>query len=455
MNKKNIVKRVKKVSVFKKFAPYMGNKSIFIPMSVILSAISAILSIFPYYYIWLISREIFIDSHAISTVNIRYYALMVFVFAVVGLFSYFVALMTAHFAAFEIETGIKKVGFEKVMHMPLGFFNINTSGKIRKIINDGAAETHVFLAHQLPDMAISIVTPILIMLIFFYFDWRLGLAALLPIILSFATMSRIMTEEGKAFQNAYTNALEEMNSEAVEYVRAIPVVKTFGQSIKSFTRFYNSIENYKNLVVAATKTWAKPSSLYLVFIESIALFLIPASILIINSGGNIGIVISNFILYILVAPQLSLVMTKSIFYKQQKYVAEQAIDRFNMLFDYTKMDYPEYTAELKGQTIAFKNVGFSYDGENNVLSNISFKVNKGETLALIGASGSGKTTIARLAARFWDVNSGEILIGDKNIKDYSKEELMENISFVFQNSQLFKRTLYENICFGRMGSNKE
>ncbi len=455
MNKEEKVKKPKKVSIFKKLTPYMGNKKAFIPLSIVFSALAAFLNIMPFIYIWKISRELFASAAGISTELVKHYAMLVFVYSLAGIICYFIALMVSHFAAFEIEIGLKKSGFAKVMHMPLGFFNTQSSGKIRKVINDGAAQTHTFLAHQLPDMASTIVTPLLVLGIFFYFDWRLGLAALVPVVLSFIVMSMMMTKEGKAFQEKYFTALEDMSNEAVEYVRAIPVVKTFGQSVKSFTRFYNAINLYKEMVITYTVMWTKPYSVYLVLVEATAFFLIPVSILIINGNGDIGAVVSNFILYLLVAPQLALVMMRNMYFSQQKLIATQAIDRFNALFEYADMTYPESGEKFDGQDIEFKDVVFSYDGEKNALDGVSFKVGKGETLALVGASGSGKTTIARLAARFWDASSGKVLIGGKDIKSYDKKELMKNISFVFQNTQLFKTSLYENICFGREGITAE
>ncbi len=454
-NKKTKSNKEKKISIFKKLNPYVGNKKAFIPAAIILSAISAFLNILPFYYVWKIANELFAKGSAISSTNVKHYALMVFLYSVLGILTYFIALMLSHWAAFEIEIGLKKTGFERVMRMPLGFFNKESSGKIRKVINDGAGQTHTFLAHQLPDMAGTIITPILILIIFFYFDWRLGIAALIPVIISFIIMSSMTNKEAKEFQDRYMNALEDMSNEAVEYVRAIPVVKTFGQSVKSFTRFYNSIANYKDLVIIYTKMWAKPYSVYLAIVESTALFLIPACVLIIGNDAEIGVIISNFVLYILVAPLLAQIMMRSMYFTQQKTIADQAIDRFNALFDFNDMTYPEKGVAFEEQSIEFKDVSFSYDGEKNVLDGVSFKVNKGETLALVGASGSGKTTIARLAARFWDVNEGEVLIGGKNIKDYAKEDLMEHISFVFQNTQLFKTTLRENISFGKTVSNEE
>lgn len=436
-------------SIFQQIVPYSGKRGMLLPVAVVFSALSAVCSLVPFYYIWKISLQIFSDAQEFQVEKIKYYAFMVFAYSLGGILLYFISLSLSHWLAFEIETSLKKSGFARVMQMPMGFFHVQSSGKIRKVINDGAAQTHTFLAHQMPDMAGTLITPLMVLGIFFVIDWRFGLAALIPIVLSFLVMSMMMTKEGELFQKEYTQALEEMSNEAVEYVRAIPVVKTFGQSVKSFTRFYNSIENYKTLVIRYTKLWTKPYSAYLVIVESTAFFLIPVSILIISNNGNIAGVISNFILYILLAPQISLVLMRSMYFTQQKLQASQAIKRIDDLFVYKKMEFPEKGAEFLGQEIEFRKVSFSYEEGKKVLDQVSFKVGKGETLALVGASGSGKTTIAGLAARFWDVDEGEVLIGGRNIKEYSKEVLMDKISFVFQNSQLFKTSLRENIAFGR------
>ncbi len=442
-------------SIFKQFSPYMGNKKIFILLSVLFSGIAAIVNIIPFYYVWKISIEVFEKGNDISSDNLFHYALMILVFSVIGILLYFIAIILSHLAAFEVEIGMKKVGFEKVMNKPLGFLNTHSSGKIRKIINDGASQTHSFLAHQLHDMAGTIITPVMVLIIFFIVDWKFALVSMIPIILSFVAMSKMMTKEAKIFEKEYMDSLEEMSSESVEYVRSIPVVKTFGQSVKSFTRFYNAIENYKNLVIAHTRMWTKPYSIYLVIVESTAFFLLPLSIFLINSGGDIAITLSKFILYILIAPLFTSVMMRSAYFVQRKNTAEQAISRFNELFDYEEIEFPEKGVKFEAQDIEFKDVSFSYDDKNTVLNKINFKVKSGETLALVGASGSGKTTIARLVARFWDAGSGEILIGRNNIKKYSEKELMNNISFVFQNTQLFKTTLRENICFGNNNIKKE
>lgn len=441
-----------KLSIFKKFKPYMGNKMLFIPLAIIISGVSAIFNVCTFYYVWRVCKELLNESFL--TNNIKHYVLMVFILSILSIVFYFISLIVSHLAAFQIEIGIKKAGFEKAMSMPLGFYNIHSSGEIRKIVNDGAAGTHLFLAHQLPDIAGAVITPIMVLFMFFYFDWRLGISVLIPIFLSFILLANMMNDKGKILRKKYMDAMEDMSSEAVEYVRIIPVVKTFGQSIKSFNKFYNSIEKYRTIVVAWTKSCSVKNSLYTVLLNSTALFLIPTSMLIINNT-NISDVISNFVLYLILAPQLYLIMMRSMRFNQEKFVADEAIDRYNNLFNYNELVYPEESVSFEKQTIEFKNVKFSYDSKINVLENINFKVNRGETLALVGASGSGKTTIARLAARFWDVDSGEILIGDKNIKSYSKEVLMNNISFIFQNTELFKATIKENICFGNYDISKE
>ncbi len=445
-HKKN---KTKKQSVYSKLFPYMGKKKVLIPLAMIFSGLAGVVNVVPFYYVWKITQEIFVSGVGLSESSITHYAWMVFSFSVLGIVMYYIALLLSHLAAFETEISLKKQGFAKVMNMPLGFFNTQSSGKIRKVINDGAANTHTFLAHQLPDFAGAVITPVIVVAMFLIFDWRLGLAALSNIILSFIIMSMMMSTAGKEFQQRYMDALEEMSNESVEYVRSIPVVKTFGQSVKSFTRFYNSIVNYKELSMAYTKLWTKPWSMYSVIVQSTAFFLIPAAVLIIGNGANVGVILSNFILYLLIAPVFSIALMRSMYFTQQKNMAEQAIDRYNNIFNYTSMEYPVNGAKFEGQDIEFKNVSFSYDGEKKVLDGINLKVGKGETLALVGASGGGKTTIARLAARFWDTSEGEVLIGGQNIKEYSKEELMKNISFVFQNTELFKTTLRENVTFGR------
>lgn len=428
----------------------MGKKKVLLPLSLVLSGISAVLNILPFVLVWYITRDILSAPQPIDVSNVSFYAWLAFASAIGGIIVYFFALMSSHLAAFRVEVGMQKVGMEKILSMPLGFFDKHSSGKIRKIVNDGAGTTHTFLAHQLPDMAGSVVSPIILIALIFIVDWRMGLASLVPIILGFITMRFMMSSEGKKFQKMYYDSLEEMSSESVEYVRGIPVVKTFGQTIFSFKRFYDSIIKYKEMVHAYTLLWRKPMSFYTVIMQSAAFFLIPMAIFLIGRGENLPLVLADFIFYILISPIFTMLLMKSMYFQQNTLIAEQAIDRLDNLLNYPSMSYSENTKNTKNHSLEFKDVVFSYEGsDKRAIDKISFKLNEGETIALVGASGGGKTTIARLAARFWDADEGAVLVGGINVKDIPKKELMDNISFVFQNTKLLKGSLRENIVFGK------
>ena len=450
------MQKKKNTFILRRFIPYMGKKKILLPLALILSGISTALNILPFVLVWYIVRDILSSPQSIENLNVSSYAWLAFASAIGGLVIYFAGLMCSHLAAFRVEVGMQKVGMEKILSMPLGFFDNYSSGKIRKIVNDGAGTTHNFLAHQLPDMAGSIVSPIILVTLIFVIDWRMGLASFVPILMGFMTMNFMMSDEGKKFQQDYLDSLEEMSSEAVEYIRGIPVVKTFGQTIFSFKRFHDSIINYKKMVLAYTLLWQRPMSFYIVIMQATIFFLIPTAILLINRGENLPLVLADFIFYLLISPIFTTLLMRTMNFQQKSLIAEQAIDRLDNLLDYPGMSNQEHTNTIKNAGIEFKNVAFSYEnGAKRVIDNISFKLEEGETIALVGASGGGKTTIARLAARFWDVDEGEILVGGTNIKDIPKIELMDLISFVFQNTKLFKSSLRENIVFGKENVKEE
>ncbi len=446
----------KKKFILKRFTPYMGKKKVLLPLSLVLSGISAVLNILPFVLVWYITRDILSAPQSIDVSNVSFYAWLAFASAIGGIVIYFCALLSSHLAAFRVEVGMQKVGMEKIISMPLGFFDRYSSGKMRKIVNDGAGTTHTFLAHQLPDMAGSIVSPIILVALIFIVDLRMGIASLFPIILGFMTMRFMVSSQGKKFQKMYYDSLEEMSSESVEYVRGIPVVKTFGQTIFSFKRFYDSIIKYKEMVYAYTVLWRKPMSFYTTIMQSAAFFLIPTAIFLIGRGENLPLVLADFIFYILISPIFTMLLMKSMYFRQNTLIAEQAIGRLDNLLDYQSMSFVENTRNIKNHSLEFKDVVFSYEGSSELaIDKISFKINEGETIALVGASGGGKTTIARLAARFWDADEGEVLVGGINVKDIPKKELMDNISFVFQSTRLFKGSLRENIVFGKESAGEE
>lgn len=445
------MKEKKNKSILSRFTPYMGKKKVLLPIALILSGLSAVLNIIPFVLVWYIAREILMSPNTLNLSNVNSLAWWAFASAIAGVVVYFGALMSSHLAAFHVEVGLQKKGMNKIMNMPLGFFNQYSSGKIRKVVNDGAGTTHTFLAHQLPDMAATLVSPIILIVLIFVIDFQMGIASLIPIVIGFITMSFMMTPKGKNFQKMYFDALEEMSSESVEYVRGIPVVKTFGQSIFSFKRFYDSIIRYKEMVYSYTLLWRRPMSFYTVIMQSAAFFLIPVAILMIGNGNNIALVIANFIFYLLISPIFTTLLMKSMHFQQNGMIAKQAIDRLDELMNYPEMYFfSKNSQKINEHSIEFKNVTFAYNGaDKNAIEGINFKLNEGETIALVGASGGGKTTIARLAARFWDINSGEVLLGGVNVKDIPKKDLMDNISFVFQNTKLFKGSLKDNIVFGK------
>lgn len=448
------MQKEKKASVLARLMPYARGKKWLFYAALGLSSLSAVLNILPFVFIWLIAKEIFVSTKIdIETVSL--YGLLALVGAVVSMLAYFVALMCSHLAAFKIEVEMRRVAMQKIIHMPLGFFDKHSSGKIRKIIDDNASKTHTFLAHQMPDLWAGILAPITLLVLIFVIDWKLGLVSLIPIVLGFSSMSLMMSKEGEKFRKDYMDKLEQMSSEAVEYVRGIPVVKTFGQSVFSFRRFVDSIMGYKEMVASFTMLWNKPMAFYQVIMQSAAFFLVPFACLLI-SKDNTSEVLSDFIFYALIAPNFTLLLMRMMYFKNHSSFIVSALDRFDAILDYPPMDFVQSSNDLQTSAVEFKNVSFAYDGADKMaISNVSFKVQKGQTLALVGASGGGKTTIARLAARFWDASSGEILIGGENIKNIAKDRLMQKISFVFQNTKLFKTSLRKNITYGKTKASEQ
>ncbi|MDO5718953.1 MAG: ABC transporter ATP-binding protein [Tissierellia bacterium] len=443
------MKKNKEISVLNRLKPFMGDKKILFPFSLLFAVISSVVGILPFIYIRRVIVEVLKGGNAMDYDIIYSSALYAVLFAALAIFIYFAALFLSHLAAFRVEVGFQKVAMDKIFKMPLGFFDMHSSGKIRKIVNDGAAVTHSFLAHNLPDLASAVVTPIIILILMFYIDWRLATACMIPLIFGFIIIGTL-SSVGKTFQQKYFDSLEEMSSESVEYVRAIPVVKTFGQSIMSFERFYNSIITYRDMVVKYTLSWHKPYSFYLAIIQGATFFLIPFAILLIGRGAEINKVLADFIFYLIISPTVIISMMRIMYLNQNKMIAKQAIDRLDGLLMTEEMDYKENKIEFENYDIEFKDVVFEYENAGrNAVDGVSFEVKTGETVALVGMSGSGKTTIARLAARFWDVKSGKVEIGGVNVKEIPKSQLMDTISFVFQNTKLFKMSIKDNIVFGK------
>lgn len=447
---------MKKESVLSKLQKYMGGRRALLPLSLITSALSAVAGMMPFIFIWLIVRELLTNSGIIAGTAVVTYAWWAVGIAIGSVVLYFIALMSSHLAAFRVEGNIRRVAMEKIVNMPLGFFDKNTSGRIRKIIDDDSSTTHTFLAHQLPDLAGSIIMSVATIAMIFIFDWRMGIACLVPLVFAFGIMAFMMRGKSKVFQQAYMDAQEEMSTEAVEYVRGIPVVKVFQQTIFSFKRFHESILKYNRLVKKYTNSWESAFSFYMVIVQSFVFFLIPASVLLIGKGNNYTGVIVDMFLYVLVTPVLSVNIMKSMHINQNLFLAGEAINRIEKLTDVSPLPAPENPRKITSFDVDYKDVVFRYPGaEKNAVDGVSFTIPQGRTFALVGASGGGKTTIARLIPRFWDVSDGWVSIGGADVLEISKADLMENVSFVFQNTRLFKTSLLENIKYGNVDASME
>lgn len=431
--------------------PYAGRKSILFYIAMIMSAISGIMVLMPMVFIHRIVNSLILNE-TVDFVYVRENSIYAATFAGLGLFIYLIGLILSHVFAFEVEDNIIKSSVKKLINKPLGYFDDKESGRIRKVIISGASETHSFLAHQLPDMAMTVISPIVLFVFFFMFDWKLGLVSMVPIIIGMILMSSMMTSETKKMKEEYYEDLSDLSSQTVEYVRGIPVVKTFAQSIESFDKLYSLIIKIKDLVLNLTMSYTNKMSWFGTISTSTAFFLVPVALLLIKFNGNLANVVANSVIYFLIGPIFAVFIMRTATIKQFSYFAELALDKIENILEYDDFIYGDKTSSDVG--IEFKNVSFSY-GEENVLDNISFKVERGEQVALVGMSGSGKTTIARLAARFYDIKSGEILIGGINIKDFEKEVLMKKIAFVFQNSKLFKMSLRENLLIAKPDATDE
>lgn len=434
----------------------MGKRKVLLPAAMLLSALSALAGMLPYILIWLIVRELLEYGEITSSGNVVTYAWWAAGMAVASIVLYFAALMSSHLAAFRVESNLRKEAMRQIVRMPLGFFDINTSGRIRKIIDDNAGVTHSFLAHQLPDLAATFLVPLVAVILIFMFDWILGLACIVPVIIAMLVMGFMMNAEGRQFMKSYMTSLEEMNTEAVEYVRGIPVVKVFQQTIYSFKNFHRCIMNYNKMVFGYTRMWEKPMSLYTVIINGFVFFLAPLAILLIGYSGNYASVLLNFFLFVLITPVFSQSIMKSMYLNQALGQASEAIGRLENLVAYEHLTVVAHPQPVKEFSIQFEKVSFSYPGANQkAVDDISFTITQGRTVALVGASGGGKTTIARLVPRFWEATERKVLIGGINVREIAPEELMKHISFVFQNTKLFKTSLLENIKYGNPNATME
>ena len=434
---------------------YAGGHRVFTYTSLALSAISALMALIPFLYIWMILRDVLAAAPDYAqAVNIPHYGWMAVLFAVLSYLVYVCALLCSHLSAFRVATNLRLAVTKHLAELPLGFTERFGSGQLRKIIQESTGAAETYLAHQLPDQAGAMATPVGLLVLLFAFDWRLGLLSLIPVFLGFAVMSAMTGKRMEEKMRQYGNALAAMSNEAVEYVRGIPVVKTFGQSVFSFKRFKATIDEYEKWVVAYTKEMRRPMLLYTAAVNGVFAVLIAGGLLFTRNGVTPEFLL-NLLFYIIITPVISLTLTKIMYMSENKMVVADALSRIDSVLDAEPVPAFGQPQHPQNSSVTLRDVHFSYDGKAEVIKGVSMDIKPGQTVALVGPSGGGKSTLASLICRFFDVQGGSVSIGGADVRAIPKEELMDTVAFVFQNSKLLKGTILDNVRLGRPDATEE
>lgn len=446
---------MKKQSNLSRLLTIAGSYRYLIYTSWILSAISALIALVPYYFIWQVMREVLGVAPDFSRAqNLTYNGWMAVLFAVISVLVYIAGLMCSHLGAFRIATNLRLQSMNHIVKLPLGFAEHFGSGKLRKIVNESSAATETYLAHQLPDRANALATPCGLLVLLFVFDWRLGLLSLAPVLLGFLIMMAMTGKEMQQKMKEYQNALDDMSNEAVEYVRGIPVVKTFGQTIFSFKKFKDSIDRYKVWVIAYTKQLRTPMMFYTAAINGVFVFLIAGALLFTQDQVTTEFLL-NLVFYIIITPIISVTLTRIMFQSENAMIVDDALQRIDSVLNLEPLKETAHPKHPKDGSVELEQVHFSYDGEKEVLKGVSISIPAGQTVAFVGPSGGGKTTLANLISRFFDPQSGTVRVGGVDVRNIPKEELMNTVSFVFQNSRLIKASIFENVRLGKPEATRE
>ena len=449
--------KTKKQSTLSKLMEIAGNHKYFSYFSCVLAAVSAWVALIPFYDVWRIIKEILeVRPDFSKAVHITAYGWQAVGFALLSMVIYIAALMCSHKAAFRVQANMRMRMMEHIMKLPLGYVETEGTGKIRKIVTDSSAATETFLAHNLPDKAVSYATPVGLLVMMFVFDWRLGLISLIPAALAFLIMGSLMMGPKMAEDmKQYQNSLETMSAEAVEYVRGVPVLKTFGQTIFSFKRFKNAIDEYEKWTLDYTKAMCPPMTLFTALANGIFAALIVAAYLL---GGNTvtDTFVLNLIFYILITSILTTTLMKIAYAGESQMIVEDALNRMNEILDTKELTDVNEGEQPKDASVKLENVTFSYEeSKGNAVDGVSLDIRAGEHIAFVGPSGGGKTTLASLIARFWDVKSGSITIGGVDVRKMKTSVLMDEVSYVFQDSKLLKTSILENVRMGRTDATDE
>lgn len=447
----------KKKSALSRLMDIAGNHKYLSYLSCVLAAVSAWIALIPFYDVFCIIKEILeVRPDFDRAVHITSYGWQAVGFALLSMVFYIAALMCSHKAAFRVQANLRIKMMEHIMKLPLGYVEAEGTGKIRKIVTDSTAATETYLAHNLPDKAVSYATPVGLLAMMLVFDWRLGLISLIPAVLAFVLMGTLMMGPKMAEDmKQYQNALETMSSEAVEYVRGIPVVKTFGQTVFSFKRFKSAIDDYEKWTLDYTKSMMKPMIAFTTAANGIFAALIPAAYAFAGKGVTDTLIL-NIIFYVLITSILTVTLMKIAYAGESQMIVEDALKRMDDILDVAPLAEAGKKEVPKDASVELKNVAFAYDDtKGNAIDGISLNIRAGEHIALVGPSGGGKTTLASLIARFWDVKSGAVKIGGVDVKNIDSKELMNHVSYVFQDSKLLKTSILENVRMGRPDASEQ
>ena len=444
---------MKKKSSLSRLFEYAGNYKYLTILSWVLSAVSAWIALVPFYYIWRIIKEVLAVVPDYSQAqNLKGYGWAAVGFALLSMIIYVGSLMCSHVAAFHVQAEMRSQMMHHIVTLPMGFMDSEGSGKIRKIINESSEATETYLAHQLPDQTGAYATPVGLLVLLLVFDWRLGLLSLIPVVAAFLIMGSMTGEKMQQKMKEYQNALEEMSSEAVEYVRGIPVVKTFGQSVFSFKRFQTSIKNYEKWTISYTKDLRMPMVLYTTIINAVFSVLIATAFFFTASDAYL----LNLLFYIIIIPIITVTLNKIMFASENQMIVSDALERIDGILDRQPLPETKDGRAMKDSSVTFENVSFRYENASkDALHQISLQIKDGEHMAFVGPSGGGKTTLASLAARFFDTTEGTVRIGGVDVRDIPSEKLMEKVSFVFQDSKLLKMSIYDNVRMGKKDATRE
>lgn len=422
-----------------------------------LSGISAVLSMAPYICIWFIARGVFeIMPEFQKGAYLIKYGWIALWFALASMAIYFAALMCTHLAAFRTAKNMRMAAAKHLVELPLGYFSVHQSGRLRKQIDDNAGMTETLLAHELPDLTGAVVTPVVTVVLLFVFDWRMGILCLIPVAVSVYLLKRMMGGENAGFFSRYQTAMEDLSGEATEYVRGIPVVKVFQQTVYSFKSFYASIMEYSRLAGQYAMSCRRPMTLFTTILNSNFILLIPVGMLLFRVSADGWEVLADFFFYLLFAPVCAMMMNRIMYASQAFMEADEAVRKLDEIMKEEKLKEDTPGSMPKGSDVELKNVTFTYPGAGKpALSNVSFQIKAGETVALVGPSGGGKTTAASLIPRFFDVQQGQVLVGGADVRKMSPKVLMDQVAFVFQDTHLFKTSILENIRAARPEAGRE